>query len=154
MEEIEEIYAQVGRVIRKYRKKANLTQAELGSRAGLSRTSVTHMESGEQRIQLHILYAIADALKVNPQTLLPSVDQVEKIICKICEFNFIEVYGDLEALKALNSKPYKLMPGEGKGGKNKVEILCLNCCQVLRSNPNLTPESFYKRVKKNKLNKT
>jgi transcriptional regulator with XRE-family HTH domain len=153
MEEVEPIYVEVGRLIRKHRKRANLTQAQLGSKTGLSRTTVTHIESGDQRIQLHTLYAIADALMISPQTLFPSVGRIERMSCKICEFDFTEVYGDLERLKALNPKPYKLIFSKGIESENDMGLLCLNCSHVLKSCPTLTPESFHKRVKKNKLNK-
>ncbi len=73
MESEDAIYLAVGRMIRKGREAAGLRQDELAERVGLTRTSITNIEKGKQRIQIHTLYAIAQALNISPLTLLPSV---------------------------------------------------------------------------------
>lgn len=50
---------------------AGLSQEALAKRVGMSRTSVTNIEKGRQQIPLHMLYAFADALGVEPAALLP-----------------------------------------------------------------------------------
>lgn len=50
---------------------AGLTQGELSERIGLSRTSVTNIEVGRQKIPLHFLFILSSALGVDPGQLLP-----------------------------------------------------------------------------------
>jgi len=73
MESEDEIYLAVGRMVRKGRESAGLRQDELAERVGLTRTSITNIEKGKQRIQIHTLYAIARALSLSPYALLPSI---------------------------------------------------------------------------------
>lgn len=51
-----------------------MTQEELGRQVGLTRTSITNIERGRQRVQVHTLYAIAGALRVQPAELLPGTE--------------------------------------------------------------------------------
>jgi transcriptional regulator with XRE-family HTH domain len=67
----DEIYKQMGRLIRVRRKKIEVTQEELAQRINLTRTSITNIEKGRQKIQVHTLFDIAAALDVSPYTLLP-----------------------------------------------------------------------------------
>ena len=48
--EIELIYKEFGKLLKKSRTAANLTQAGLAKRVGLSRTSITNIEKGRQHI--------------------------------------------------------------------------------------------------------
>jgi len=50
-----------------------MTQASLGSRVGLSRTAITNIECGRQRLLVDQLVDIANALGVSPASLLPTV---------------------------------------------------------------------------------
>ena len=68
-------YADFGRLVCEHRRRLRLTQEQLSLRIGLSRTSVTNIEKGRQKILLHQLYAIASALEVPPETLLPLVER-------------------------------------------------------------------------------
>ena len=63
-------YEQVGAMIRSRRGK-NLSQEALASAVGLTRTSISNIEKGRQRLLLHTLVDIADALKVDAAHLLP-----------------------------------------------------------------------------------
>ena len=67
-----DIYKPLGQLVRAFRTRAGLSQQELADKIGLTRTSVTNIEKGRQRIPLHLLFALADALKVAPRQLLPS----------------------------------------------------------------------------------
>lgn len=68
----QEVYALFGRQLAAKRENAGLSQADLARVLGLSRTSITNMESGRQPIQLHQLYLIAEALGVSVLDLLPA----------------------------------------------------------------------------------
>ncbi len=70
-DEHNELYARVGQRVREAREAAKMTQGELGERIGLTRASVTNIETARQNVQLHTLYAIADALQVGVNGLLP-----------------------------------------------------------------------------------
>jgi transcriptional regulator with XRE-family HTH domain len=68
------IYAALGELVREHREGQGMSQGALGKRIGLSRTSIANIESGRQRIPLHHLYRMADALGVKAHTLLPNLD--------------------------------------------------------------------------------
>lgn len=67
------LYREVGRRVRQARKNHGLTQAQLASSVALSRTSITNIEKGRQKLLLHTLSDIAFVLGVEPGTLFPSV---------------------------------------------------------------------------------
>lgn len=68
------LYLAFGRLVRLHRKRLDgMTQEELGRRIGLSRPSVANIERGRQNVALHQIFAIAEALQVQPETLLPPV---------------------------------------------------------------------------------
>jgi len=62
---------ELGRRIRAARK-GKLTQAALGDRVSLSRTAITNIECGRQRLLVDQLVDIAAALGVHASDLLPS----------------------------------------------------------------------------------
>ena len=64
-------YAQVGRRVRALRGKRGLTQEALASLVDLTRTSITNIEKGRQKLLLHTLVDLAKALRVEPVELLP-----------------------------------------------------------------------------------
>ena len=68
---MEHLYREIGRTLRQRRETAGLTQGDVASRVGLSRTSITNIEQGRQHVTLHVLYALADALGSKPSDLLP-----------------------------------------------------------------------------------
>jgi transcriptional regulator with XRE-family HTH domain len=68
---MESIYLDFGQRLRKARRQAKLTQEALGKRVGLSRTSITNIEQGNQHVGLHLLYELAKAVGVRPVELLP-----------------------------------------------------------------------------------
>lgn len=74
-DERNEINTRFGQLLSRRRKKAGVSQEKLAKILGLTRTSVTNIESGRQPIQLHTLYAIADAIGVNPTDLMPNVSK-------------------------------------------------------------------------------
>ena len=71
----ERLYELVGQNVAHKRSEANLTQTQLAQRCGLARGSIANIESGNQRPTLHTLWSLADALKVDMCSLLPSRDE-------------------------------------------------------------------------------
>ena len=67
----ESLYVFIGERIQQTRAKAGMTQDGVAREVGLSRTSITNIESGRQRVPLHQLLSIADALKVELRDLVP-----------------------------------------------------------------------------------
>jgi len=66
------LYQLFGNRVRELREEKNVTQEELGRRVDLSRTSITNIEKGRQRILLHQLVDIAAALDAKPEDLMPT----------------------------------------------------------------------------------
>lgn len=65
------LYVLFGKLVRGYRRRHEITQHQLGDRIGLTRTSITNIEQGRQKVLLHQIFQLADALQVNPEMLLP-----------------------------------------------------------------------------------
>lgn len=76
MENHDSFYEEVGRRIRDARKRRTpkLTQDGLSQLVGLTRTSITNVEQGRQKILLHTFTEIAIALQVEPASLIPSAN--------------------------------------------------------------------------------
>jgi DNA-binding XRE family transcriptional regulator len=73
------LYVEVGKRLKGQRESLNgvgITQAKLAIAIGLERTSITNIESGSQRIPLHVFIAICAALECAPSSMLPIVDDV------------------------------------------------------------------------------
>ncbi len=64
-------YRQVGEGIRAARGK-RLSQDALALAVGLTRSSISNIEKGRQKLLLHTLVDVADALQVDAATLLPA----------------------------------------------------------------------------------
>jgi transcriptional regulator with XRE-family HTH domain len=87
MSESAPIYVELGKRIRAARKGKRLTQARLAEVVSLTRTSITNIEKGRQKLLIHTLYDLAGALGVSPRDLLPEengqlVDGVENQLPK------------------------------------------------------------------------
>ena len=52
----------------------NMTQSELATVIGLTRTSVTNIEKGRQKLLVHSLFEIAAALGISPVKLIEDGD--------------------------------------------------------------------------------
>jgi transcriptional regulator with XRE-family HTH domain len=66
-----DFYEQFGQRVRSARLDLGLNQEALGHRVGLERSSISNVEKGRQRVQLHMLLEFAAALNVPPVQLLP-----------------------------------------------------------------------------------
>jgi transcriptional regulator with XRE-family HTH domain len=71
---VQALYKAFGRALRGAREDAELTQSDVAQRVGLSRTSITNIERGNQHIALHQLFLLASAVGVEPAALLPDGD--------------------------------------------------------------------------------
>ena len=72
MSDVDAFYLAVGKRIRIIRRKCNLTQEDLGRSVSLTRTSITNIERGRQKLLLHTLADIAKTLGVSCGELLPA----------------------------------------------------------------------------------
>lgn len=69
------IARRVGRVIRKYRETAGLSQEALAEEAGLHRTYISLVERGRRNISVDALSQIAEALGVYPSRLMADAEK-------------------------------------------------------------------------------
>ncbi len=65
------LYRLFGSRVRALREEKNVTQDELAKRVELSRASITNIERGRQRVLLHQMVGIAQALDADPTQLIP-----------------------------------------------------------------------------------
>ena len=66
------LYTLVGKRVAGFRKALGLKQEDVAKRLGISRASLANMEVGRQRLLVHQLYGLADALGLDgPEDLLP-----------------------------------------------------------------------------------
>ena len=77
MSEDMELYRRIGQVVAKRRGELGLTQSDVAEKLGLSRASLANLESGRQRIMVHQLFALVNALQLKsilnlvPKTWVP-----------------------------------------------------------------------------------
>lgn len=73
MASIEPLYADLGRRIRDSRREQGLTQEQLGARLAppVTRASIANIETGKQRVLVHTLMQLAEAMKMPLEELLP-----------------------------------------------------------------------------------
>lgn len=66
------IYSALGEAVATRRKAMRLTQAQVATKVGISRASIANIESGRQKVLLHQVYLLAEALKLpSIMSLLP-----------------------------------------------------------------------------------
>ncbi len=70
-----ELAPRVGRVIRKYREGAGLSQEALAAESGLHRTYISLVERGHRNISVDALSQIAEALGVYPSRLMSDAEK-------------------------------------------------------------------------------
>ena len=71
------IYITIGKKIKEFREKLDITQEELARSIKVSRTSIANFESGKQYIYISDLYKIAINFNVDIVKLLPATKEVE-----------------------------------------------------------------------------
>lgn len=62
---------EVGKRIKKWREKRNMSQEELADRAGLYRTYIGHLENARYSPSAYILFVISEVLKVDISEFFP-----------------------------------------------------------------------------------
>jgi len=85
MARFDPIYRAVGKRIKLARKDKGFTQETLSKMVSLTRTSITNIEKGRQKLLVHSLYVFANVLGVHPRDLLPDeadmvTDSIDKRI--------------------------------------------------------------------------
>lgn len=73
-------YYKIGDKVRKYRKAINLSQEELSEKIGISVTHMSHIETGNTKLSLPVLVALAEALDVHTDDLLFDMPSNKNII--------------------------------------------------------------------------
>ena len=59
-----ELYRRLGQAVAKRRRELSLTQSDIAEKLGVSRASLANLENGRQRIMVHQLFALVNALKL------------------------------------------------------------------------------------------
>ena len=62
---MEQFYIEFGRLLRKKREECGLSHEKLAGKLGLSRTSITNIEGGNQRISLHHALQLCQFVGIN-----------------------------------------------------------------------------------------
>ncbi len=104
MGSFDNVYAEIGRQIRQLRMKKGLTQERMAELVSLTRTSITNIEKGRQKLPIHTLYVLANALGAQARDLLPEVRR-----------NKEDVLGK-KVLKDLSKKEARWVEAVMKGG--------------------------------------
>lgn len=86
------IYNEIGKLLKKERKKHGLTQEELANLTNYSLSFIANIESNTyQSFSIHTLYNLANALNISIHNLLPDKETLEKknyeLICRNCKYN-------------------------------------------------------------------
>jgi transcriptional regulator with XRE-family HTH domain len=69
----EGVYRLLGARIEQFRSITGMTQLELAKRMKLTRTSITNIEAGRQRMQLHDVERLAAAFHSTPKQLMKGI---------------------------------------------------------------------------------
>jgi transcriptional regulator with XRE-family HTH domain len=79
-ETVDQLYETIGDQIKAARTRQRVTQTELGKRVGLTRSSIANIEAGRQRVMIHWVMQIAEALDVSTARLITRPDMTEQTI--------------------------------------------------------------------------
>lgn len=71
-------YYEIGQRIRKIRKAHGLSQEILAEQVGISTTHMSHIETGNTKLSLPVLVALADTLEVHTDDLLYEHNRVDR----------------------------------------------------------------------------
>lgn len=72
---MEPIAAKFGKVVRRWREQAGISQEELATRAGLHRTYISLIERGKRTASIEVVRRVADALNT---TMAELISEAEK----------------------------------------------------------------------------
>lgn len=68
----EKVNCLFGSKLSSLRRSRGISQADLGQRLGLSRTTIANLERGIQNVQLHQVFTLARVLDAEPGSLIPT----------------------------------------------------------------------------------
>jgi transcriptional regulator with XRE-family HTH domain len=71
-------YYEIGQRVRKHRKACDLSQEQLAQAVGISTTHMSHIETGNTKLSLHVLVSLASALSVSADALLHDAPRTDK----------------------------------------------------------------------------
>lgn len=74
-----EVYRLIGQRIREAREKRGLSQERLANEVALTRTSITNIEKGRQKVLVHTLFLLSEALGVSVVELITVPDKADPI---------------------------------------------------------------------------
>lgn len=86
----------LGEQIKKYRKKAGLTQKQLGEKLGISQQQIAQYENGKRVPKIDALIKIANALNAKFSDLIPMNDTLEWISETIEEYRITRAYSAID----------------------------------------------------------
>lgn len=69
------LYQLIGDKIKSTRYKLGMSQEQLAKEVGVTRTSITNIERGFQKLPIHLLYKICEALHTELEMVLPTVNE-------------------------------------------------------------------------------
>jgi DNA-binding XRE family transcriptional regulator len=72
--DLDAFYKEVGNLIQNKRISKKITQEKLASKVSLTRTSITNIEKGRQKLLLHTFFDIANSLDAKIEDLTPNDD--------------------------------------------------------------------------------
>lgn len=95
-----------GQKIRKYRRELDLTQQELGAKAGINFRNLPHYETGRLKPGLKVLSRLAAALNVQVEDLLDdSLDQEQPV--KLRDPDLLRYFRQLEEMSDEDQRTVK-----------------------------------------------
>lgn len=102
------LYKIIGNKSRVARIALQMTQSDLAQALGLTRTSVTNLESGAQQMTLPMLYAMCEVLRVDIHDLLPKSSDVNmetaqrarEVAIRLARQRLADAQAELDALLA------------------------------------------------------
>jgi len=74
-----EVYKLIGQRVRVAREKCGLSQERLAERVDLTRTSITNIEKGRQKLLVHTLFLISEVLAVPISELIAPPDKIDSL---------------------------------------------------------------------------
>lgn len=86
------IYNEIGKLIKRERKRKCITQEQLANLTNYSLSFIANIESNTfQSFSIHTLYNIANALNISVHNLLPNKKEIlqkkYQLICENCKYN-------------------------------------------------------------------
>lgn len=76
---IDHLYKIVGSKLQQTREEKKLTQQQFADQVGVTRTSISNIETGKQRSPLSLLYLICKNLQIELKNILPSIEELNDI---------------------------------------------------------------------------